>query len=112
MDSPSGSGSKDLSPILYGSEKSKPFVAKYYDAEGTWDKLPSVIQESGDTVQDYFELQNKNGKYENDEVGFKEFIKNLERVTDTKHSPLQMKLGKIAEFIKYMKRASKYGATE
>lgn len=93
-----------LSPTLYADENNRPYLAKHYSVEETYKELPDAVKDASENIQDYFEDLHKSGQYENDKVGFKDFMKKLERQTDTKSAPLTVKIKKIAEFIKYLQR--------
>lgn len=96
-------------PITAQAEESgKPYVAKYLDGDLVWDKLDSRTQESGEIIDEMFRQGVKSGKYRDDKIGYSEFMKHYEKVTDTKNSPLSMKVNVIAEFLRYQMRRSEY----
>ncbi len=90
------------------SESDIPYVAKHLEGAMVWDKLDSRTQENGELIDDMFKKSVKSGRYRDDKIGFSEFIKHYEKVTDTKNSPLTMKVNVIAEFLRYSQRRSEY----
>lgn len=89
-------------------ESGKPYVAKYLDGDLVWDKLDVRTQENGEVIDEMFKQGVKAGKYRDDKIGYTEFMKHYEKVTDTRNSPLPMKVNVIAEFLRYQLRRSEY----
>lgn len=98
----------DLPPTEY-SKQGKPYLVKVLNIETIYSDLDQSQQSDAEFIDEHFEKLVNSGKYRNDEVGYKEFIKELEKKVDVKNAPLDSKLGKIAEFIKFTSRIQKYG---
>lgn len=92
----------------YQEETGKPYIAKHLDGLMAWDNLDSTTQENGELIDDYFRSSVKSGKYRNDDVSYKDFIRHFEKVTDTKNAPLSTKINVIAEFLRYQFRKKQY----
>lgn len=107
----SSESKKELSPLLYVEENKKPYVAKYWGVEDITKTLDRETLTNMEFVDDYFKQLVDDGKYENDKVGYKEFMKKMEKTADVEHAPLRTKAGRISEFVKYMLRSKKYGST-
>ncbi len=98
-----------LSPLLFRQQFEKPFLSKLLGVEEVYDRLPVDLKENIDFVEEYFIELVKKGQKGNDEVSYKELIKYLENITNTKFATLTDKIAKIADFIKTIKRAKEYG---
>lgn len=98
----------DLPPTEY-SKQGKPYIAKVLNIETIYPDLDQSQQSDAEFIDEHFGNLVNTGKYRNDEVGYREYIKELEKKVDVKSAPLEAKLGKMAEFIKYTSRVKKYG---
>ena len=91
---------KGVTPLL----SEDPYISEYYDVGGVWSELSDDIQDSGEVIVDYFKDKVKSEKYSDDHESFAEVMRKLERMTDTKHAPLQSKLKQMSTFIKSLNR--------
>lgn len=99
------------SPVTqFLSENERPFVSEYYEAGLAWHNLDQRTRENAEKIDDYFVQGVKGGQYKDDRIAFSEYMKHLEKVTDTKTAPLSTKLNIISEFIGYQMRRKEYGA--
>lgn len=102
-------GHGELSPLLYRQTMKEPYLYNYLG----WDTVKSEMGHDMDgnmeAIEDYFAEQVMDKRWVNDKVGFKDYFKHLEKVTDTEHMPAYSKLGKMAEYVKYLIRSNKYG---
>lgn len=89
-----------VTPLL----SDKPYIAKHYNVKEVWGELSDDIQDAGEVVMDYFKDKVKSEEYSDDTESFKEVMRKLERITNTKHSPLKSKLTQMSNFIKSINR--------
>lgn len=99
----------DQSPIFYRQENKRPFVAKHLDIENVYPSLPEDVKDHAEAVDEYFESQVKAGKYDNDIAAYKAFFRDLEKKTDTRYSPMSVKLSAMDDFISYLIKRKSYG---
>ena len=91
---------KGVTPLL----SEDPYISEYYDIKGVWNELSDDIQDSGEVIMDYFKGKVKSEKFSDNHESFAEVMRRLERMTDTKHSPLKSKLSQMSSFIKSLNR--------
>lgn len=100
--------SAEVAPTLYQEEHGKPYLTKLLDIENTYTELDADLQSNIDAIEDYFKTKVRAKEIENDSVGYKELFKRLEKITDSSTRPLSVKLGLIAEYLKYIERSKRY----
>lgn len=91
---------KGVTPLLH----SDPYVSKYYEVEGVWDELSDDMQDDGEVIMDYFKDKVKSEEFSDSHESFSAVMRKLERMTNTKHSPLKSKLSQMGNFIKSLNR--------
>lgn len=101
-DRPSDSEGK-LSPEIWEKSEGKPYLTKLWEATEAWQTLSPDEQSNAELISEHFR---ESKDYRKDEVGYRDFLKKYEHLTDTKSAPLQVKINKISEFIRYVKRTS------
>lgn len=98
----------DIPVDNYLQETGRPYIAKQLDGLMAWDSLDTGTQENGELIDEVFHKGVKSGRYRNDDVGYQDFLRHYEKVTDTKNAPLAMKVNVIAEFLRYQQRRKDY----
>lgn len=101
--------STDPSPIFYRQENKRPYVAKHLNIENVYPSMPDTVHDHAEAIDEYFESQVKSGKYENDAAAYKVFFRDLEKKTDTRYSPMNVKLAAMDDFINYLIKRKTYG---
>lgn len=96
----------ELSPTLYSSETGKPYLAKHLELENVWKELDHDTQSNAELIDEYFQSEVKNNKVRADKVGYRDYLRKFEKLTDTQNAPLQTKITKISEFIRYLQRTA------
>lgn len=99
-------GNEIVTPNVYESKNGKPYLAKVYDAEIAWSRIDAGTKDQADVINDYFKELSGKGEYRTDDTAYRDFLRKYEKITDTKSAPLEVKLTKIGEFIRYLKRTS------
>lgn len=89
-------------------ETGRPYLIKQLDADLAWDTLKQETKENAESIEEYFFELAKKGSYRSDKVGYKDFLRHYEGVTNTKHAPLSNKINVIAEFLRYQTRRKQY----
>lgn len=101
-DRPSGSDVK-MSPEVWEQSSKMPYLTKVWEATEAWSTLGNDEKVDAELISEHFK---ESKDYRKDEVGYKDFLRKFEHLTDTKSAPLQVKIKKISEFIRYIKRTS------
>ena len=97
-------GNEVVTPGVYESKNGKPYLAKVYDAETAWSRIDSETKDQADVINEYFKELSVKGEYRTDDTAYRDYLRKYEKITDTKNAPLEVKLKKIGEFIRYLKR--------
>lgn len=103
-DQPSGTAIENLT--TYEQKGGKPYIVKLENADAVWDKLDHDTQSNAELISEYFREESDKGTYRLDGVAYKDFIKHYEKITNTQGAPFAVKVKKISEFIRYIKRTA------
>lgn len=98
------SGEKEVeAPISHYREiNGYPYTAEYFEVKGIYDKPDlEMYDEIMDIEYTYIKKVN-NGEYEDSKETFKKFIEEAEKATDCKYAPKEIKIAKIAEWVRFM----------
>lgn len=96
-------------PTMYMEKEGKPYCAKFLDAALAYEVWDNDTKNAAERVDEYFKEFVDGNKVVNDETGFKDWFREMERKVDVRGYPPQVKIAKIAEFIRYMERSKRYG---
>jgi hypothetical protein len=102
------SESAEKPPTLYREDSGKPYLTKVLDVEGTFNRLDEPTRLSMEDIDEHYNEAIKSGLYDNTATGYREFWKELTRKVGVQHAPLRVQVGKIKEFIGYLKRSKEY----
>lgn len=92
-------------PIVHYQEiKGLPYTAEFFKIQGIWDNPDLSYQEDIAVIENYYREQVQQGKLEDGSKGYQELIRIGEKATDSKNSPADVKIAKLAEFFKFMSR--------
>lgn len=95
---------ENTTPIaLYHELKGKPYSAVYFEVGDIWDRSESLKADLMD-IDEYYRNQVSSGKLADGVDSFKALIHEAEKITQTKNANFNLKVGKIAEFVKFMNR--------
>jgi len=99
--------SKTPEPIaLYEELNGKPYSAKYFEVSDIWDKSESLAEDLK-TIDKYYRTKVQIGELEDGLNNYKKMIEEAEKATNTKNSNFNLKVAKIAEFVRFMQRMDK-----
>ena len=91
----------EMTPNLWEQTNKKPYLTKVWDSTEAWEVLSPDEQGNAELISEYF---NESKDFRKDEVGYKDYLKKFEHLTNTKSAPIQVKIKKISEFIRYLQR--------
>jgi len=94
----------DVPIAVYRDIMGVPYTAKFFGIEKIWDSPDVSYQEDVETIEEAYREKVASGELEDGEKTFKEFIKQAEKATNCQNSPVNVKLAKIAEFVRFMAR--------
>jgi len=101
---PDTPGDTDVAPIaLYSELKGRPYAADHFKVSDIWDMNEGMQADLIDIDGYYRDLVQK-GDLQDGKDSYKQFIKQAEKVTDTKNANINLKIAKIAEYAKFMNR--------
>lgn len=98
----------EVSPLLFNERDGRPYITEHLDLKLAVDRMDTDDLENAETIDGYFKQLVEKGDYENTRDSYKSFMKKLERQTNATNSPGIVKMGRIAEFIRYIQRLDKY----
>lgn len=100
-------GEPTEAPIaLYEELEGKPYSAVHFDVEGIWDSSDSLAEDLR-AIDSYYQNKVKSGEYEDGKDAYEQLIKEAEKATETKNASFNLKVAKIAEFVRFMERMDK-----
>lgn len=101
-----------LSPLAWSEKTGKPYLAKLWNVEGVYEKLDNETTNNLEFIHSVFQDKVKQSELENEADAYEDFLRRYEKITNTKHAPFHVKLGKIAEFLRYVIRVKRKYGTE
>lgn len=92
-------------PVAFYEElEGVPYTAKYFEVEKIWDDPDIGLKDDIKVIENYFKDKVKNAEVEDSKDNYKSYIKELEKATDSKNAPAGVRIAKMAEFAKFMRR--------
>lgn len=89
---------------LYEEVEGLPYTAKYFEVDKIWDDPDIGLRDDVKVIDEYYRQKVQNKDLEDGKKSYESFIKELEKATDSKHSPSGVKIAKMAEFARFMKK--------
>lgn len=96
----------DVPIAFYKEMNDKPYSAGFFEVTQYHDMNESLKADL-DMIDDAYKSRVAKGTYEDGPDTFKEMIKEAEKVTDTKLSNTNIKVAKVAEYLRFMERLKK-----
>jgi hypothetical protein len=84
-----------------------PYTAEYFDVVNIYDKPDIEMYDEIMDIEDAYIKKVSAGEYEDSKETFKKFIEEAENATDCKYAPKEIKIAKIAEWVKFMSKLNK-----
>ncbi len=97
-------GETDVPVSLHKEIKGIPYSAVYFEIKEIWDDPDLGYKEDIEEIEAWYKEKVQSGEIEDRKESFEEFIKQAEKVTNTKNSPIAVKTAKIAEWVRFMRR--------
>jgi hypothetical protein len=89
---------------LYEEIEGIPYTAKYFGVEKIWDDPDIGMADDVKVIDSYYRQKVQNKDLEDGKKSYESFIKEIEKATNTKNSPHGVKIAKMAEFTRFMKK--------
>lgn len=100
-------GEPTQAPIaLYEEIEGKPYSAVHFDVEGIWDSSDSLSTDLR-AIDSYYRSKVQSGAYEDGVESYKQLIQEAEKATGTKNANFNLKVAKVAEFVRFMEKMDK-----
>lgn len=100
-------GEPTQAPIaLYEELEGKPYSAVHFDVEGIWDSSDSLTSDLR-AIDSYYRTKVQSGEYEDGKHTYEKLIKEAEKATETQNASFNLKVAKIAEFVRFMEKMDK-----
>lgn len=102
----SGKDWKD-NPFLYSQTEKKPFAVEVFGIPEVFEEMDEDTKKDIKLLDWYFQKKVQGKEYANNSKAYREFVKELERKTETENKPLDVKLKRFRSFIKYLTEVTK-----
>ena len=81
-----------------------PYSAVYFEVDSFMNDSDVSFRESAEIIDDAYREKVEGGELADGKSSFDAFVKIAIKATDSQHAPVGVKMAKIAEFVKFMKR--------
>lgn len=96
----------DVPIALHEEVKGKPYSAEYFELGEIWADHGS-LESDLKAIDSYYRERVASGNLKDGVETFKSLIRDAEKVTDTKNANPNLKVAKIAEYMRFMERMDK-----
>jgi len=98
------SADTDVPVAIYQEIKGIPYTAEFFGIEKIWDNPDVSYREDVEAIEEAYKSKVVAGEIEDSKKAFENFVKEAEKATGCQSAPVNVKLAKIAEFIRFMAR--------
>lgn len=95
------------SVALYQELKGLPYTADFFDVKEIWDNPKLSLKEDVEAIEEAYRAKVYSGEVKDGVESYEEMVKEAEAATESKNSPPQVRVAKIAAFVRFMNEVDK-----